>query len=305
MSDLDRSSGGLTLDVGRWINLAGPDKVNRRRRQVAEIVLHAIALESRLGQNLVLKGGSLLAIAYGSSRFTRDLDFTARDLPLADTPERLRSLLDPALIRAAASLGYTDLRCRVQTIKLKPRPSTFTDADTPALKVTIGSASSKPSEARSLDTGTASDVLELDISYHEPLVSFEEVPLLGRVELRAAPRSLLIYSVAEVVAEKLRAYLQQTERDRGRRQDVYDLAYLIQEHGADLDRIGILTALRTKARARGIEPRSEMIDEPDRIDRAKRNWETLRAEIGQIPKFEVCFGIVQGFYYSLPWQLEV
>ncbi len=301
MPELDSPSGSLALDLGRWISLAGPDKVNRRRRQVAEITLHAIALERRLGQSLVLKGGSLLAIAYGSPRFTSDLDFTALEFS-ADTPELLRPLLDPALVRAAAALGYADLRCRVQTIKPKPRPAMFASADAPALKVTIGSVSGRPSERRSLEAGMASDVLELDISYREPLVSIEEVPLLGRVESAAAPRMLLVYSVVEIVAEKLRAYLQQTERDRGRRQDVYDLAYLVQEYGAGLDGAAVLAAMRTKARARGIEPDPGMIDDPDRIDRARRNWGTLKAEVGRIPEFEVCFAVVREFYLSLPWQ---
>lgn len=301
MPDPGTPPGRLSLDLGRWIGLAGSDKVNRRRRQVAEITLHAIALERRLGQSLVLKGGSLLAIAYGSPRFTADLDFTAREFS-SDAPELLRSLLDPALIRAAAALGYAGLRCRVQAVKLKPRPDTFTGADAPALKVSIGSAGGKPSEVRSLNAGMAADVLDLDISYREPLVSIEEVPLLGSVKPTAAPRRLLVYSVAEIVAEKLRAYLQQTERDRGRRQDVYDLAYLIQEYGADLDRADVLAALRTKARAREIEPAPGMIDDPDRIGRAKRNWGTLKAEIGRIPEFEACFAVVREFYLSLPWR---
>ena len=293
--------GGPALDLGRWIGLAGPDKVNRRRRQVAEITLHAIALERRLGQSLVLKGGLLLAIAYGSPRFTSDLDFTAREFS-ADAPESLRALLDPALVRAAATLGYADLRCRVQTVKPKPRPAMFAGADAPALKVTIGSVAGGPGERRSLEAGMASDVLELDVSYREPLVSIEEVALLGRVEPAAAPRTLLVYSLAEIVAEKLRAYLQQTERDRGRRQDVYDLAYLVGEHGAGLDRAAILAALRTKALARGIEPAPGMIDDPDRIGRARRDWHTLKAEVGRIPEFEACFAVVREFYLSLPWQ---
>ena len=301
MSDPGGPSRSRALDLGPWIGLAGSDKVNRRRRQVAEITLHAIALEERLGRSLVLKGGSLLAIAYASPRFTSDLDFTAREFS-ADAPEVLRSLLDPALVRAAAVLGYADLRCRVQTIKAKPRPEMFAGADAPALKVTIGSVTGKLAERRSLEAGMASDVLELDISYREPLVLIEEVALLGHVESATAPRTILVYSVAEIVAEKLRAYLQQTERDRGRRQDVYDLAYLVEEHGAGLDRAAILAALRTKARARGIEPEPGMIDDPDRIGRAKRNWDTLKAEVGQIPPFEACFAVVRDFYLSLPWR---
>ena len=300
MSDPGGSPTGPTLDLERWIALAGLDKVNRRKRQVAEITLHAIASEKRLGRSLVLKGGSLLAIAYSSPPFTPDLDFTDREFP-ADAPEALRSLLDPALTRAAAALGYTDLRCRVQRIKQRPRLSTFAGADAPALDVTIGAVDNTPSGSRSLSAGQAADVLEINISYREPLVSFEEASLLGRVEPAAAPRTLLIYSVAEIVAEKLRAYLQQPVRKRNRRQDVYDLAWLVGEHGAELDRAAVLATLREKAHARGIEPGPDMIDDPECISRAKRDWGTLKAEVGRIPEFEKCFAVVREFYRSLPW----
>lgn len=301
MSEVDDMPPGFSFDLRRWIALAGTDKVNQRKRQVAEITLHAIALEPRLGQSLVLKGGSLLAIAYGSSRFTTDLDFTALEFS-EDAPERIKALLDPALIRAAAALGYTNLRCRVQTVKLQPRPTTFATADAPALKITIGSANpTKSNETRSFNAGTAANILELDISFREPLISIDEVSLLGKVELTAAPRTLLVYSLTEIVAEKLRAYLQQKDRDRSRRQDVFDLAYLIQEYGDDLDRAEVFAALQAKSRARGIEPSLDSIDDADLIGRAKRNWNTLKAEVGTIPEFEDCFAVVQRFYRSLPW----
>jgi predicted nucleotidyltransferase component of viral defense system len=302
MSDSgDSSPTGFSFDLDRWIALAGPDKVNRRKRQVAEITLHAIALEKRLGNTLVLKGGSLLAIAYGSARFTTDLDFTAREFS-EDAPETLKALLDPALLRAAAALGYTDLRCRVQTVKPQPRPTTFATADAPALKITIGSADpKKANEVRNLDAGTAHNVLELDISYREPLFSIEEISLLGTVDLATAPRTLLVYSLVEVVAEKLRAYLQQRDRDRSRRQDVFDLAYLIENYGTDMNQAEVLVALRAKARARGIDPDIDMIDDPDLVGRAKRNWNTLKAEVGEIPEFEACFDVTRKFYRSLPW----
>lgn len=182
-----------------------------------------------------------------------------------------------------------------------PNPKKFIGAEAPALKVIIGSSGPGASERRQLDAGTAADVLDLDISYREPLVWIEKVALLGRVEMPGAPRTLLVYSLAEVVAEKLRAYLQQGIRNRSRRQDVFDVAYLIEAYGADLDHAAILYALLQKARARGIEPNIKMIDDPELISRAKRDWNTLKAEVGQVPEFEVCFELVRGFYMSLPW----
>lgn len=278
--------------------------MNRRRRQVAEITLFAISLDNRLSRNLVLKGGSLLAVAYGSSRFTTDLDFTSIAPPPLDPAKELRDLLDPALIRSAAILGYTGFRCRVQSIKMRPKSSTFYDAAYPALQVKIGSSTGTANENKSLSAGAASDVLDLDISYREPLLIIEEVPFVGRVSFQDGNHNtLLVYSTTEIIAEKLRAYLQQTNRrhERSRRQDVYDIAYLIEKFGEKLDKNGILEALKTKSNSRGINPTIEMIDDPDRIALAKRDWHSLEAEIGKVPDFYYCFRLVRDFYISLPW----
>jgi len=56
----------------------------------------------------------------------------------------------------------------------------------------------------------------------------------------------------DIIAEKLRALLQQTIRDRNRPQDVYDIARYWQEPNADLDTAKISDYLKRKSNLRDI-----------------------------------------------------
>ena len=76
-----------------------------------EIILHAIARTASLNTKVLLKGGTLMGLAYGSPRLTSDIDLTASDLPLEDEiGDKIRRLLESAFPPAAATLGYADPR---------------------------------------------------------------------------------------------------------------------------------------------------------------------------------------------------
>lgn len=97
--------------------------------------------------------------------------------------------------------------------------------------------------------------------------------------------------------------LQQPIRRRQRRQDVYDLARLIETF--DLDRAeqaAILEDLLIKCRARDIEPDSTSISAEEVVSRARANWQTIQVEIDEpLLPFEDRFAIVRAFYEGLPW----
>lgn len=297
MSNHDRVP--LNVDLAAWVNEARADPVKFRARQVTEILLHAVGLSPILRASLVLKGGTLMSLAFGSPRTTQDVDFTAAADP-DDLPDHLRDALDTALRRATAELGYVDLLCRVQSFKYQPRRDGFEECQAPALQVTIGSALRGTGEVARLERGAAPQVLGVDISFKEPLLDAQEL----RLDELAV--SLQAYSHAEVIAEKLRALLQQPLRNRGRRQDVYDIAYLL-ERIEDIELPAMVHAfLIEKCRARGFEPTHDMIDDPAVAERASREWATLADELprGTLPAFEERFAVVRAFYRSLPWPTE-
>ncbi len=111
------------------------------------------------------------------------------------------------------------------------------------------------------------------------------------------------YSLLDLIAEKLRALLQQPSRKRNRRQDVYDIASLLKQFALDhAEKTSLLALLREKCRARAIEPDREALSQPDVRERAEKDWDTLGLEIDELPAFDLCFEAVDGFYRSLPWE---
>lgn len=300
MSDTDPYAQGsefdiVDVDVRAWVEAARPNPELYRDRQVTEIVLGAIGLSPSLSKTLVLKGGAVMALAFKSNRATGDVDFTSLAEP-ADLTEKITTELNDLLPRAAIKLGYLDLLCRVQSVKKMPRAENFEDHEFPALKVKVGFATRGTTEAARLAAGKASRVLVIEISFRDQVYAFQELNLHGAgVAVRA-------FTIHELIAEKLRALLQQPVRKRNRRQDVYDIAFLIdQRELREADKTAILTTLIQKCGSRGIEAKPGSMDDPEIKRRAQAEWNTLALEIGDLPRFEERFGIMRDLYVSLPW----
>jgi len=110
------------------------------------------------------------------------------------------------------------------------------------------------------------------------------------------------YSLNDLIAEKLRALLQQEQRNRYRRQDIYDIDMLLTQFPFDeSEKARLHQTLLKKCDARSIIPSKEALAAPDIIKRAKADWHTLKIEIGELPDFDACFARVNTFYTSLPW----
>lgn len=278
-----------------WVEQARADPERYRDRQVIEILLHAIGITQELKATLLLKGGTLMSLAFGSTRSTDDVDFTARARPEPFTGN-LRDQLDTALRRSSAALGYADLVTRVQRIDKRPRPDNFETADFPGLQITIASAERGTPEEKHLLRGQGLRVLDVDISFNEPVVSTQEIRLDDpKVTIQA-------YSLVEVIAEKLRALLQQITRGRYRRQDIYDIDWLLNSVPAEsVDGAAILHAFLEKSRARGLSPTRKCLRDPKVKQHAEQEWKSMALEIGDLPPFDECFERVCIFFEALPW----
>ena len=282
------------VDVAAWVARVAQDPVAHRQRQAVEIILNAIAMTGPLNTELFLKGGILLGLAYGSPRQTTDIDLTAAFDADGDIDDRIRTLLDSALPRTAASLGYADLVLRTQSARGRPN-HIFPEAEFPALKLKIAYARRGTNEERALNEGTAPSVIDVDISFNEPLNHVQILELTGGQELYA-------YGVIDLVAEKYRALLQQIPRNRYRRQDVYDIDMLLPGILADeIAPAEILEALLNKCSARRLKPNRRSLDNAQVKNRASRDWNTMELELDELPKFEDCYERVATFYRSLPW----
>lgn len=297
IEDPDRTA-IVDVDLKGWVEAAANDPVLYRDRRVTEILLTAIGLAPTLKDALVLKGGTLMALAFDSRRLTGDVDFTALLGPDGfETP--LTEELNALLPKAAIQLGHLDLVCRVQSVKKMPRAQNFADHDFPALRVRIGSALRGTPEEKHLVGGQAARVLDMEISFRDQVYTDQTL------QLSDAGVAIRAFTLHELIAEKFRALLQQPIRNRYRRQDVYDIAYLIDAHPfEDADRKIIHETLIEKCASRDIHPGPHSLEAEEVVRRAEADWESLALELADLPPFEERFALVAGLYRSLPWPPE-
>ena len=289
------SDPALKIDVAEWVERARADPVAYRQRQTVEITLNAIAMTAPLNAEMFLKGGILMGLAYGSPRLTADIDLTTNRPADSNVGEMIQTSLDSAFPRAAAVLGYADLVVKTHSVKEQPKQVGFENADFPALKLKIAYAQRGTLQEKALQQGKTPGVIDVDISFNEPLTQIQVLELTGGRELRA-------YGLVELIAEKYRAMLQQDQRGRNRRQDVYDLDQLIA--GNEIDdacREQILDVFIAKCQSRRLEPTYASLDGPEIKKRSSVNWQTMELELDELPDFESCFARVSEFYRNLPW----
>lgn len=278
------------LELRNWV--ASGAAARAEFRQAVHIVLDAVALEPQLGNQMLLKGGMLLAVRYQGNRYTKDVDFSTTQPFTTFELQRWLSLLEMALNRAADNLDY-EVDCRPQRHEVRP-PSSEKTYQT--LHVAIGYARRGTSAHKRLLQRQCSTVVKLDYSFNETTTATERLQLdVGTIQA---------YALCDLVAEKLRAMLQQPSRNRTRRQDAYDLHQLIARMPAELgqQRAAILDALVAKARARDLEPERHSLQSDAVRQRSAVDYQSLAAEVdGDLPPFDEVFTAVVDLYASLPW----
>lgn len=242
-----------------------------------------------------MKGGILLALGYESTRYTKDIDFsTAKTLKEFDLETFIQNLKS-ALVEAVESLDY-GLDCQVQSYKQKPPKS---DATFPTIEISVGHAYKHDHNAhRRLLNKNSSNIVEIDYSLNEPSREVE----IFKIE---EGRHIQIYGFTELVAEKFRAILQQVVRNRRRRQDVYDLNFLLAHYPQAQDAITkqkILDSLIEKAQSRDLAINKESLSSPEVMKLSKAEYHLLVSEIeGPLPDFDTAYSVIRDYYESLPW----
>jgi predicted nucleotidyltransferase component of viral defense system len=280
------------IDISKWV--ASASKSQRGFREAVHIVLTAISTSSALRSKMVMKGGLLMAIRYDSTRFTRDVDFSTRDRHSNADQHALLTALDTQIDLINGQLLY-DIVCRRQATRINPSRK---NANFPTLALSIGYAPrSKPMQRAKLIAGQSPTVVQIDFSFNEAVYDVEILALKDGTQLRA-------YSLCNLLAEKFRSLLQQPQRNRNRRQDVFDLYILITKckplstHEHQM----VLKQLVDSCNERLITATRESIGNPRIKEMAAKEYDSLVDEIeGKLPRFDDAFHVIQVFYESLPW----
>jgi len=150
---------------------------------------------------------------------------------------------------------------------------------------------------KTLMKGNCTTMVEVDFSLNEHLNNIENIDIGLGNELSA-------YSIEDLIAEKIRSLLQQVKRNRHRRQDIYDLRYLIElfDNFTLEEKKVILNSLKDKSESREIIADKNSLNDHEIKERAKKDYHTLEDEIeGELPDFEESYDKVLSFYQNLPW----
>lgn len=281
----------LLHDIPAWVRTTDPRQAVMR--EAVHCVLEAIARTPRLHTLLCMKGGILMALHYASPRYTTDIDFSTPK-PFTEAAEQETLALMAEVLPGMGELLGHDVECRLQGHRVKPnRQGTRV-----SLTMSVGYALKGTAAHRRLVAGQSPFSLSLDFSFRERIPAFEEVEI-------GESGHLCVYGLTTLVAEKMRALLQQPIRNRNRRQDVFDLNYLLTQR-AELHlsqwRAEVLSDLRIKCEDRDVPLSATAFDDPDIATRAEQDYDTLRSEIeGEVPEFAPAFERVAAYFRALPW----
>ncbi|MTE02206.1 nucleotidyl transferase AbiEii/AbiGii toxin family protein [Paracoccus sp. YIM 132242] len=296
MLDEDEELQETVVSIATWVEKAKDNPVTYLERQATEVFLSTLGSIEPYKHQMFLKGGILMAVAYGSWRNTGDIDLSTVADPREGIAEEIQQALDAAFPAMCAELGYPDLMCCVQSYKYFPKGDNFPKNEGPAIKLRIGYAERNSPQEKHFNERKSPTALEVDISFKEPIGAIQIL------NFSDTEQKVKAYSLIALMAEKFRALLQQEKRNRHRRQDVYDLHSLCQRFSLDEDeRQQLIEIFREKCAARGIEPNKESLEQPEIIERAKADWHTLELEVGELPEFDTCFQAANALYKSLPW----
>lgn len=286
-------------DFENWI-ASSKSKSEKDFRSVVHIILNAISSHHDLRAEMVMKGGILVAIAYHTGRYTRDIDFSTNKhyLEFQKSQQSFIDNIGKAIDISAATLPY-GFACKVQSSEVRPG----TQGNFQTLHLSVGYAQKNNARSmKKLADGQASQVVKIDYSFNELVGD------LGIMDL-GGDENLQTYGLLTLISEKYRALIQQGsgagKRVRGssRGQDIFDLHSILRQSPPSAEsQEHLVQLLIDKALSRDVTAsRSSMSDE-EVYSKSKSRYEALRDEIdGELPDFDEAFSFVKKFYESLPW----
>ncbi|MFO8007907.1 MAG: nucleotidyl transferase AbiEii/AbiGii toxin family protein [Candidatus Brocadiia bacterium] len=257
------------------------------RDYVLSWMLAGIARVNALKNAVVFKGGTALKKCYfGRYRFSEDLDFSGvDDVPTGDDMEE-------AVLAACDIAGQlldvyapVDFECERYT-EQEPHP-----AGQEAFTIRAALPWHRSPHVRVMVEVSVDEPVLRPAPEREVLHDYGE-PLETQVR---------VYSLEEIIAEKLRAILQHVEklRERGwsrsRARDFYDLWRVLNTYRDALELSGFETLLRRKCEVRNVtfDCASDFFHEP-MLRQVKRTWKQwLGPLVADLPAFDTVIGQVR------------
>ena len=219
-------------------------------------LLYGICANPVLAQNLILKGGNCLRKVYfPDTRFSDDLDFTALHL---DTEQEFHGQLNTVCktVGEAAGIEFDLGRTHVE------------EKQTP-------DGESRAMDGRVYFKGFAGDSsvtmrIKFDVSeYEKTVLPLQHHPIIHNYsDMDTCRAQIVCYSLEEVLAEKLRSWIQRT-----RSRDLFDIAKIVQSKAVPISKTNIMSAFFQKTIFKQIPMagRDEMLYDP-KFAQIERDW---------------------------------
>lgn len=250
--------------------IAGREKIGLgvlEKDYVITEALRGLSAVKPMSSAFIFKGGTALRKAYFPQwRYSEDLDFTV-------TEEFPRPNLEGYL---QEWYGAVEADCGVRlTTRDLHIPNGFA-----RLRVQFQGPLGQPA------------TIFIDLTFDEPVLVAPVNREILTQPFMLAPAVLLVYSLEELAAEKLRSIL-----ERGKSRDYFDVWRLLRDHAGALDLPLTQRLYRRKCAHKGLE--NSGIDElmaPGRLAEAERYWDTdLATQLGDLPPFRTVTKELRGF----------
>lgn len=281
------------LDIENWI-ANSPDNSTKAFRQAVHIILLAISKSPELKSKMIFHGGLLLTLKYSGIRYTKDLDFATANKRADIDEEAFLNEMQQSLLESSETLPY-GLACKIQSSRIKPRGE---GKHHQTLEINIGYAYKGTIDHQHLIRNNCTNVVKVDYSYNEINQNIEVLELIKGANIQA-------YSLSDFIAEKYRAIIQQKTRNRIRRQDAFDIYWVIKNNFLRGNEIKnkILKSFKVKSDSKGVSVDQFILRDKDIIRRSQTDYDSLAQEIDvDLPPFKDMYKIVQNYYESLPWK---
>ncbi len=282
-------------DIRNWSINHGVTINEGRLRFAQYAILRAIAASRKLSTMLVFKGGNALDFVWQPNRSTLDLDFSV-DMTVVGLRWNSEQLGDVLKASLGEGLQVTTEQLgivfAIHGIKQQPPGP---DKTFVTFEIRVGYA--LPDQAPLINRMSfgirSAQVIPVEISLNEPICADQSIDVQAGNRLR-------VCTLEDIIAEKLRALLQQPIRNRRRRQDLLDIAMLLGEQ-PNLDHARIAEFLQRKSVEREVPVSRAAFRNPEVAQRAEYDYAALSKTTRNVfIPFEQAIQILLTFIDTLP-----
>ena len=207
-------------------------------------ILAGVSQVAALGDTLVFKGGTALKKCYfGDYRFSEDLDFTGLDdVPAGDEMERLVNEACDVAVRLLDEYAPVEIVCERYTER-EPHP---------------GGQEAFTIRGRLPWHSQPQTRVMIEVTVDEPVLRPVQRKKIIHEYGEPLDAEVQVYSLEEVIAEKLRAILQQADMfekrgwSRSRARDYYDLWQVLGTYRDQMDLTDFRSLVHQKCALRGV-----------------------------------------------------